>query len=59
MEDGRMVVTPVAWYPRLVFATPEELHNFRIMPGGDGLHWPDLDEHLSVRGMLLGPIPFK
>ncbi len=54
LSDGRTLSTPVAWYPRLVFATEEERLNFEIMPGGDGLHWPDLDEHLSIRGMLAG-----
>lgn len=54
LEDGRTVVTPLAWYPRLIFATPEERENFRITGPGYGLHWPELDEDLSVRGMLLG-----
>lgn len=54
LKDGRSVTTPLEWYPRLVFATPEELQNFRVTGGGYGVHWPDLDEDLSVRGMLAG-----
>lgn len=54
LEDGRTVVTPLAWYPRLVFATEEELNNFRITGRGYGVHWPELDEDLSVKGMLAG-----
>ncbi len=54
LEDGRSITTPLEWYPRLVFATPDELQNFRLTGGGYGLHWPDLDEDLSVKGMLAG-----
>jgi hypothetical protein len=47
--------TPLEWYPRLVFATPDELRNFRAGEGGGyGIHWPDLDEDLSVKNMLKG-----
>jgi hypothetical protein len=48
------VTTPLEWYPRLVFATPDELRNFRVTGGGYGIHWPDLDEDLSVKNMLKG-----
>ena len=54
LEDGRSITTPLEWYPRLVFATPDELQNFRLTGGGYGLHWPDLDADLSVKGMLAG-----
>ncbi len=54
LEDGRTVVTPLEWYPRLVFGTEEERQNFRIVGRGYGIHWPELDEDLSVRGMILG-----
>jgi hypothetical protein len=54
LEDGRSITTPLEWYPRLVFATPDELQNFRLTGGGYGLHWPDLDEDLSVKGMIAG-----
>jgi hypothetical protein len=54
LEDGRSVTTPLEWYPRLAFATPEERQNFEIVGRGRGLHWPMLDEDLSVKGMLSG-----
>ena len=52
LADGREVVTPLWWYPRLLAASPAERNNVRLMP--DGVHWPDVDEDLSVRGMLQG-----
>ena len=52
LTDGRVIATPLEWYPRLVYATPEERENVEI--GVFGLHWPALDEDLSYRGMLLG-----
>ena len=54
LEDGRTVTTPLEWYPRLVFATPEERQNFRLVGRGHGVHWPALDEDLHVKGMLQG-----
>lgn len=54
LEDGRTVTTPLAWYPRLVYATEEERQNFEIAGSGLGIYWPDLDEDLSVKGMLEG-----
>ncbi|MCE9592211.1 MAG: DUF2442 domain-containing protein [Planctomycetes bacterium] len=54
LEDGRTVSTPLAWYPRLMNGTPRERQNFKIIGGGEGVHWPDLDEDLSVEGMLAG-----
>ena len=54
LEDGRTLTTPLAWYPRLVYSTPEERQNVHLMGSGTGLHWPDLDEDISVRGMLAG-----
>jgi hypothetical protein len=54
LDDGRTISTPLAWYPRLVHATDAERQNFRIIAGGEGLHWPDLDEDLSIAGMLAG-----
>jgi hypothetical protein len=50
--DGRIVSTPLAWYPRLASATTTEQKNYEIMPMG--IHWPDLDEDLSIAGMLAG-----
>lgn len=54
LDDGRTLTTPLAWSPRLVHATPDERQNVQLIGGGTGLHWPDLDEDLSVRGMLEG-----
>jgi hypothetical protein len=52
LADGRKIVTPLAWYPRLLAASPTERESFEIMPMG--IHWPDLDEDLSIAGMLKG-----
>ena len=46
LEDGREIVVPIAWYPRLSKATKQELNNFRIIGRGSGIHWEDLDEDL-------------
>lgn len=54
LADGRTVITPLAWYPRLLHATPEQRTNFVISGAGFGIHWPDVDEDLSVHGMLAG-----
>lgn len=58
LTDGRTIAVPLAWSWRLSEATPEQRSNFRIIGGGQGIHWPDLDEDISVRGMLEG-IPAK
>jgi hypothetical protein len=52
LADGRRIATPLDWYPRLKAATPAQRHNFEIM--SMGIHWPDIDEDLSVAGMLKG-----
>lgn len=54
LADGRSIVVPLAWFPRLLHATPEERSNWRLIGGGLGIHWPDLDEDVSVEGMLAG-----
>ena len=54
--DGRTISVPLSWYPRLVHATPEERNNWRPIGTGEGIHWPDLDEDISVE-MLLAGIP--
>ena len=54
LTDGRTVSAPLAWYPRLLQGTPRERKNWRLIGGGEGLHWPDLDEDISVEGLLLG-----
>ena len=58
LADGRTVSAPLAWYPRLLHATPEQRSNCRIVGAGYGIHWPDIDEDLSVDGLLRGaPAP--
>lgn len=52
LRDGRRIVTPLDWYPRLENASPLQRSNYEIMPMG--IHWPDLDEDLSVAAMLKG-----
>jgi len=56
--DGRTLIVPLAWYPRLLHATEEQRNHFRIMGGGYVIHWPAVDEHLSSQGLLAGaPAP--
>ncbi|HSN76578.1 MAG TPA: DUF2442 domain-containing protein, partial [Anaerolineae bacterium] len=56
--DGRTTIVPLAWYPRLLHATPQERNNWKVAGGGYGIHWPDIDEDLSVEGLLRGlPAP--
>jgi len=54
LVDGRTVSVPLAWYPRLVYGTPTERANWRLIGRGEGIHWPDLDEDISVAGLLAG-----
>ncbi len=54
LEDGRTISLPLGWYPRLLHGRPEERSNYRLMGGGSGIHWPDLDEDLSVEDLLAG-----
>ena len=54
LSDGRTISVPLDWFPRLVHATPQERDNRRLIGGGQGVHWPDLDEDLSVEGLLAG-----
>ena len=54
LVDGRTISVPLAWYPRLVHATQQERDNWEFIGGGQGIHWPDLDEDLSVEGLILG-----
>ncbi len=55
LADGRIIATPLDWYPRLAQATPEQRARYELSIAG--IHWPDLDEDLSVRGMLRGERP--
>jgi hypothetical protein len=60
MVDGRTITVPLAWYPRLLHATQQQRQNWQICGGGFGIHWPEIDEHLSTEGMLRGaPAPRK
>jgi hypothetical protein len=54
LVDGRSVSVPLAWYPRLVHATAEERAKWRLIGRGEGIHWEDLDEDISVEGLLAG-----
>ena len=54
LVDGRTISTPLAWYPRLVHGNAAERAKFELIGNGEGIHWPDLDEDLSVEGMLAG-----
>ena len=58
LADGRVISVPLAWSWRLSDATPEQRNNFEILGDGQGVHWPDVDEDLSVDGMFHG-IPAK
>lgn len=54
LSDGRTISVPLAWYPRLLNGTPAERGNWRLIGRGEGIHWPDLDEDISVRGLIAG-----
>jgi hypothetical protein len=54
LDDGRVISVPLTWYPRLWHGTPEERANFRLIGGGEGICWPDLDEDISVEDLLAG-----
>jgi hypothetical protein len=54
LSDGRSLTLPLDWYPRLAHGTPAERNNWRLVGDGVGIHWPDLDEDLSVEGFIAG-----
>ena len=54
LSDGRTISVPLAWYPRLVHAMPQERDNWELIGDGQGIHWPDLDEDISIEGLLAG-----
>ena len=54
LVDGRTISTPLVWFPRLSNASQEELNNWELLGDGEGIHWPDIDEDLSVAGLLIG-----
>jgi len=58
LKDGRTISVPLAWYPRLLHATPEQRARWEFLGDGEGIHWPDIDEDLSIGGLLRGtPAP--
>jgi hypothetical protein len=54
MTDGRTISVPLAWYPRLSNGTHLERNHWELIGDGEGIHWPELDEDLSMEGLLLG-----
>jgi hypothetical protein len=54
LADGRTLAVPLAWYPRLRHGSPGERANWRLIGRGEGVHWPELDEDISVHGLLAG-----
>ena len=52
LADGRTIAVPLAWFPRLAHGTPAERSNWRLIAGGEGIHWPELDEDISVESLL-------
>ncbi|NUO80821.1 DUF2442 domain-containing protein [candidate division KSB1 bacterium] len=54
LTDGRTITVPLAWYPRLLHGTAKERNHWRLIGNGEGIHWPELDEDLSVEGIVLG-----
>ena len=54
LDDGRSVSVPLAWYPRLNSSHQKERRNYELIGDGEGIHWPDLDEDISVEGIIAG-----
>ena len=54
LSDGRTISVPLGWYPRLEYANPEERANWKLIGRGHGIHWEDIDEDLSVEGLISG-----
>ena len=54
LDDGRTLTVPLAWYPRLLNGTKSERENYELIGDGEGIHWPALDEDISVEGLLAG-----
>ena len=54
LTDGRILAVPILWFPRLHEATPEQRNHYELGSGGASLHWPELDEDLTVAGMMAG-----
>jgi hypothetical protein len=54
LSDGRTITAPLAWFPRLLHGTARERNHWRFIGRGEGIHWPDLDEDISIEGLVLG-----
>ncbi len=54
LSDGRTISVPLAWYPRLMNASVEERNNWRFIATGEGIHWTQLDEDISIKNLILG-----
>lgn len=54
LDDGRTITVPLSWYPRLLHGTEIERNNWRFIGDGEGIHWPDLNEDVSIQGLLEG-----
>ena len=54
LADGRSIVIPIEWYPRLLYGTAEEKANWQLLGDGYAIEWPDLDEHIGIEGLLAG-----
>jgi hypothetical protein len=54
LSDGRTISVPLAWFPRLVHASKQERNNWKLIGKGHGIHWEDIDEDISVEGLLAG-----
>ena len=54
LSDGRTISVPLTWLPRLLYASPEERNNWRLIGKGQGIHWEDIDEDISIEGLLAG-----
>jgi hypothetical protein len=54
LSDGRTIIVPILWYPRLAYASADERGNYELIGDGYGIHWPDLDEDISVENLLRG-----
>jgi hypothetical protein len=54
LSDGRSISVPIAWFPRLYHSTEQERNNWRLIGKGHGIHWEDIDEDISIEGLLAG-----
>jgi hypothetical protein len=54
LRDGRSILVPLAWFPRLLHSSEQERNNWRLIGKGQGIHWEDIDEDISVEGLLAG-----